>query len=147
MMMMKFDEILAGCKEAGGCLIWQGKTLHGNPVESVREGGLPTRRYLRRVVAQTLGKWARGRIVMSCGNKACLNPEHMRCSSEFEQERAKGRRKTARGQIKAAEPVVDVDAAADLPERVVVRCAVGGWALGLTAPAPMRSVFDFGGVA
>lgn len=94
--MPTLGEILQDCEEVGGCLEWSGVySTNGYPIYCI---GALRRLHLRRVVfnmqrertllAPLQGKEGqRLRVIMTCGNRRCLNPEHMVARTEREIQR------------------------------------------------------------
>lgn len=75
------DEIKARCEEVGDCWIWQGATSDtGYPI--MKRGAGPCL-LVRRVVAGIKGTppAARQPVVVTCGEKCCCNPDHVRLST------------------------------------------------------------------
>lgn len=75
------DEIKARCEEVGECWLWQGATSdNGYPI--MKRGGGPCL-LVRRVVADIKGTppAARQPVVVTCGEKCCCNPAHVRFST------------------------------------------------------------------
>lgn len=67
------DSILSRCTEDGDCMIWQGQDNHGRP--AIYPGKCSVRRI---VYTAAHGSIPEGRVIsVSCGQIACLEPEHL----------------------------------------------------------------------
>lgn len=76
------DEIKARCEEVGDCWIWQGATSdNGYPI--MKRGHHGPCLLVRRVVAGIKGTPPAPRqpVVMTCSEKCCCNPAHVRLST------------------------------------------------------------------
>lgn len=69
------ESLKARTIEEGDCWLWQGYSVNGTP--QVCEDGkmVPTRRVMTRLAGKTL-KPGLHYFVPTCGNDACVNPEH-----------------------------------------------------------------------
>ena len=75
--------ILARCTEDGDCLSWPGATDgRGMPIKAMQDPSLGKRRSvsLRSAIARASGLEvsAEKRTAMTCGNRLCMNPAHMK---------------------------------------------------------------------
>jgi hypothetical protein len=70
-----FETILARTDEVGDCLEWQGIMSHGTPQIRIDRKLLSVRRVIREMQGKPAS--ADAFLASSCGNKKCVNPEHI----------------------------------------------------------------------
>jgi hypothetical protein len=78
------DLVRDRCRDEEGCWVWAGCTVNGYPQATINgKGGQLVKRW---VWIEGMGKAVpkKGKIVNTCGNRLCLNPEHLRCASATE---------------------------------------------------------------
>lgn len=66
-----------------GCMVWNGSLAHGSPIIQVRtaDGGRSfamVKRYVLQHADPSIDLSRKGRIFSTCGNKRCVNPNHLK---------------------------------------------------------------------
>ena len=128
------------CSQSGECLLWKGPTNKGgypqtHDKQAYRAGKKQTMLVRRLVYGMKNGPIPEGaRLMMTCGNRLCLNPAHIRPASYRETAAAAaaaGAWKTPRSQIARKLQIAAVN----------IRRGIAA------QPLPQSSVFAFAGAA